>query len=795
MRGRRSGIANLVGTVFFILIVALMVGAIVTMFDTFNSTVASQHSSDQSALSVQQQALGVQNLVFGGLTSYDGFSYAAKGAVTLSANSEQNPILPITNMNFTGNMNGWTTSRSYTKVTDSATVQITPQLLTYNSTYPTLLKPYPPFFLTVYNTNLAGSNYHIAKVTLLVDQNWGVPTPQPVTNSWGATPLVTSPPSVVGNNITWVANLPSDIFGGGNPAISCLLVPVGCQTFEWTPTIPQVYGTFYDTVVVSWTTSLAPPAAYTDTAIATVNSTVTRTEVSDSGTIGTSVANINPAPAGAAPSGVSPGYDGNALLTSSESGPGSMYVDYEPSFNSVPIADGQQLTSTVDFTTAFYLDTATTQNLAPAKCCTLTWANSLDGINAPRNSLVLYQAYLTQSTLFSGTTTVGTLATTLHDTSPTWTPGWWVGDYLQYTSGPAIGQTLKITANTANTISTGAFSPSPTAGGGDTFIISGQTYELPVGGTSAGATACGITPNSVDYLNPTTYNDFNPSGWVYNQVTFNPSTCVPAWLNPSGVWYSGTYTLTVTVTMVVPGQSPLDTGYPPGLSIHLDDIGLALKPLATTMYGSATFPIPTGLSDSQVQGVEVGINATGAPQNTTLYAYVADNSRFVYNPVLWVQVGSASFTNAGTIDSVSALPNAAYYVNTTQLVASGKPEVGFLVVKVNATSSAPPGVPSPPGVPYSVNLVVYAVIQTFNLTRAVVEFTNLGNSPLNLLSLVITGPGTALTSSFPTNFYVAPGEKMVLPEKLVWLPGQVYTVTVTTKSGLTFASSFTAPLS
>src|ERR1039458_7517994 len=136
MRTRRSGIANLVGAVFFIIIVVLMVGALVAMFDRFNGAVDSQHTSGQNTLAAQQQAVGVQNLVFGGLTSYDGFKYVANGVVTLTANTEQNPILPISNMNFTGNMDGWTTSHSYSLVTDSAVVQDFPQYITYNNTSP-----------------------------------------------------------------------------------------------------------------------------------------------------------------------------------------------------------------------------------------------------------------------------------------------------------------------------------------------------------------------------------------------------------------------------------------------------------------------------------------------------------------------------------------------------------------------------------------------------------------------------------------------------------------------------------
>ena len=697
MRGHRSGIANLVGAVFFILIVVLMVGALGTMFGTFNSFVEGQNTSNQATLQVQQQSLNVRNLTFGGITSYNGFKYAATGTVTLSPNTAQSPILPIPNMNFTGGMQGWTTSQSYTLVSDNATVQASPQLLTYNGTY----FPSQPetFSLVVTNRDPLASPYQIARVSLLVDQNWGVPTVQPLTTSWGATPLVSTPPSVVGNNITWVSSLPYDIGSFG-----------GSQTFLWSANVPHAYGTFYQTVVVSWLKNNVHP--FLDTAIATVNTTVTDAEVSRTGTSGTSTALINSARTGTSSSGLTAGYDANALQTSSESGPGSLYVDYQPSFNSAPISDGQQLTGTVDFTTSFSLDSATASGLSLTKCCTLSWASSLDDVDATRNSLVMYQAYLTNP--------------------------------------------------------------------------NGVALALPVGGTS-----CGATPSSQDYMNPTALNDFQPTGWVFSHVCFNPGASIPAWLKSATSWYPGIYTLTIVVKISVPGASALSAGYPPQVSIHLDDIGLALKPVTTTSYGSATFQIPTGLNKNQVQGLELGVNATGASQNTTIYAYLADNSRTIYNAPLWVQVGSASFLNAGTIDSVSPLPNAAYYVNTTAHVLSGQPETGDLIVKVNAISSVPLVAPAKS---YTVKLSIYAVIQTINQTRAVVELTNVGNAPVKLLSLVITGHGTAVSSGFPANFYFSPGQKTDLPVNLRWTPGQVYTVTVTTTSGLIFSSSFTAPL-
>jgi hypothetical protein len=721
MRTRRSGIANLVGAVFFILVVVLMVGALAGMFLTFNSFVEGQHTSQQTTESQQQATLNVQNVTYGGLTSYNGFSYKANGAVTLNTNTLQHPLLPITNMNFTDSMAGWTTSHTYKLVTDAATVQQTPRFITYNETYPSSTSTpcttasgsnVCTFQLQVTNNNALGSQYQIAQVSLLADQNWGVPTPQPVTANWGATDIATSAPSVVGNNITWVSSLPLDILAGGN------------QVFTWKASVPNTDGTFYDTVIVSWVKLNAIP--FTDQAIATVNSTITQIEVSNSGVLGTSTAVINPAAAGTASSGLTSGYEANPLRTTLPSGPGSLFVSFQPSANSVPLTDGQQLTAVTNFTTTFTLDTTTAQGIVTAGCCTLSWLSSLNDISSVRNSLVVYQAYLI--------------------------------------SPPVAGHPK------------------------------GISDILPIGGTS-----CGASPSSYDYLNPTALNDLGPTGWLNGQVCFNPSTVSAAWLNASK-WYEGTYTLTIVVTTTMPGAFPQTAGYPPSLSVNLDNIGLAFKQAVTTYYGQSTFAIPTGLNYNQVQGVEVGINATGSNEvcaagtckneNTTIYAYVTDNSRFVYNPTFWVQIGSASFVNSATIDSVSGLPDAAYYINSTAHTQGGKPETGDLVVRVNATSSIATA-------PYSVNLQIFAVIQTFNQTRLVVELQNQSPTPIRLDSMVIDGGGAALSVPFSQVsplFYFSPGEKIVLPERFVWIPGQIYTVTVTTSTGLTFSRSFMAPL-
>jgi hypothetical protein len=70
----------------------------------------------------------------------------------------------------------------------------------------------------------------------------------------------------------------------------------------------------------------------------------------------------------------------------------------------------------------------------------------------------------------SGTSTSAT-STTLTYSAATWTANQWVGFLLKYTSGPAAGQVQPILSNTGDTITTSAFSPAPTPGGGDTFVV------------------------------------------------------------------------------------------------------------------------------------------------------------------------------------------------------------------------------------------------------------------------------------------------------------------------------------
>jgi len=676
--GRRSGISTLIGAIFFVIIVVLVVGSLSLLFNTFNTSVNGIHENDAAQEASLASMIRVQNATFGGM------AFSAAGTVAGAPNIAQTPILPISNMNFSEGMAGWYVSRGFSTVTDSATATESPQAFTYAG-----LPATETFTLTVHNTDAPPSGFDIVNVEVLADQQLAVPAIQPLTLGWDSN----NPPVPIGNNITWTALFPNSIGAGGS------------ASFSWYGTVPAAYGTYYNTVVISWAKNGdTMPYTYSDTAITTVNATVV---VSAAGSPPSSTGTIIPTPPGATPGGLTAGYDADATTTSSESGPGSLYIEYQPTYNGNPLQTGQQLLSTVSFTSPFILDASTVSSLQLVNCCTVSWASSIDSLSAYRNSLVYYHVYIIN---------------------------------------PA-----------------------------------------------------GVAWN-VDELNPTILNTFGTTGWVFRHTPI--AGAPPAgWINAtSGFWYTGTYELVLSVESILPGASLGHAGYPTALTEHFDDIGLALKPKTTTYYGSTKFRIYTGLNASEVQGMEVLVNMSGATANTTAYGFLTDNSRFTYNPQLLVQFGTVTFNSAAGMDSVIPLPNAAYYVNGTAdvLGCTAAPRTcGYVNIVVNASSAFP----------FTLQASVEAVIRTYNKSDVVVTFTNEGESPLHLVSLYLTGPnGVAVFSNGDSpngfNYWVDGGSRVFTSVNLAypgsalpnWLPGQQYTVTVTTDTGLVFSRTFTAPI-
>ena len=663
------------------------------MFNIFNTSVSQIHQSNFNGVQSAQSSAAVENLDLGGQYFHNSTT------LNSAANSAQKPILPVSNMNFSAGMGGWTTSVSYAPLQDNASLTNTPEYIDLNTTSATL-----SFNLVVQNTVSNGLRPFddVFRVTILADPHLG---------SVGGVPPFGWTQSVVGGNITWTY-----------PALNG--IPPGfSSTFGWSVAAPIVSSsacpqlvqaiaigddlycsdTFFQTVVVSWY-NINLPARFVDEGIGTVNCTVESSNSFPNPTPLDSVASLTASPSGALPAGAQAGYDSNALTTTSESGPGSLYASFEPSFNSLPLSLGQQLNATVSFTTSFNLDPQTTSELVDV-CdtigCGFSFESSLDSLTSIPNPVIVYHAYLENK-------------------------------------------------------------------------ATGQTISLPIGGR---------TSVVLNYSSPTQLNYFGPSGWVYYHVTFYPKT---SFWSPAGAEYN----LVLKISMDFPGSASTQTGYPAQVSMHFDDIGLALRLNSMSYYGSSDFEFQTKIPYQQVQGVELGLNVseTGATSlPTSVYAFLADNSRFAYNPTLWFQVGSLTLNSSGFIHATIGLPDAAYFFNASTSQLSPLGDLGVRLEGVSAYGA------------FTLHVTAYAVVETTNQTRMVAELLNENNVPMHMVGFYLTGPNlaVAMTSSLSgsSNFdhWVSAGQTVVVPLDLQWLPNQIYTVTVTTDSGLSFSSSFTAP--
>ncbi len=154
------------------------------------------------------------------------------------------------------------------------------------------------------------------------------------------------------------------------------------------------------------------------------------------------------------------------------------------------------------------------------------------------------------------------------------------------------------------------------------------------------------------------------------------------------------------------------------------------------------------------------------------------------------------------MQAVIPLPEVAYYIDNT----------GSLTVKVVviAPGSAPgkcgfqnPLGGNPPNITcFTLSVSAFAVVQTPVEPRQVVfTFTNTqGAIPVHLVDLYIAGPN--MLGTFSISNWVDAGTTVEIcrgggttfcPGNFAWVPGQTYTVTVTTAGGITFSSSFVAP--
>ena len=139
MRAKRPGINSLIGAIFFIIIVLLASASLALFFSTFNGGVSQAHQNDFNGVQEAETSAMVQNMTFGGEYFHN------STVITGAANSAQRPILPVSNMNFSQGMGGWTMSRQYAFLQDNASV--------LNTFVSSLVPGQGTFDLSVTNTN------------------------------------------------------------------------------------------------------------------------------------------------------------------------------------------------------------------------------------------------------------------------------------------------------------------------------------------------------------------------------------------------------------------------------------------------------------------------------------------------------------------------------------------------------------------------------------------------------------------------------------------------------------------
>jgi len=387
MLSRRSGISSIMGSIFFILIAFLVLSTSVLVFNNFSQYATTLKKSNQADTQVLETSLQFKRVIFGGIT---------QPTLSQTFNSVKNtqsfPFFPISNMNFTQNMNGWYFTRLYVfSPPDTATVSNSPLY----SVPGTVI-----FTLTVQNSRMSKND--IAQVSLTADSRFSVASTQPSPSGWSST--------VSGNTITWTANLgnngkyePNDIDGGES------------LTFTWTATVTST-GTYYHTVTLFWVSHDVPP--FVDSGSGTITTVVGSTTGSKAST--NVVGNQVPGAGGA-----NGGYDPSTPI-GSESGPGSLYLFFEPTIGGLPINQSQQLGSIMNFTTSFTLDTQTASSIAGAS---FSYGYSVDNFvcNGDQNECsVTTSTYLIQESTGKEYTLASFNPTQVGQKNPSSVPTGWI---------------------------------------------------------------------------------------------------------------------------------------------------------------------------------------------------------------------------------------------------------------------------------------------------------------------------------------------------------------------------------
>lgn len=732
-RRRRSGVSSVIGAIFFILVVFLVFSATVLVFQTFSGYSLVVKQVDQQDAQNKVTDAGISALAFGGLPP-SAVATETLSPAALNTLVPTRSLLPIFDMNFSNNMNGWVFSRSYKIVRDDGYV---------TNTFLNVLPGGTVFTLAVSNADPVGScpiTSCITKVTLQVDSRFsltGLPIPLPPVG-WNA-------PTVSGNTITWNAvSVPTQT---GLP-------PGSMALFNWTALAPGVPGEYFQTATVTWLT------IFHGVQISDQGSVTVATNVVTGGPGGVSIptlcalpappqSNICAEPAGVIPGGAVGGYDPISNVVGSESGPGSVYLNFQPTYNGTAITGGQQMTAVMNFTSVFTLDAGQVGALATGTADdAVNFGFSLDQVTAPPQPLILIYAYLVQLNPANG-----------------------VNDIIQIPN--------------------------------QTPVVPTQVNNF----NSSGWITCGPTDSSCTepYFNPaalaTAQHALVP--WVWKAGQYELVISVDASL-PGATPPSGNYPSSLLMHFDDIGLALQDTP----ASYFVDNS----VPNAGCVPASASclLQIPFSTVPSQLQSIQLTTSVSLSPaatQNVTAYVFLGDVSRGTATPV-WVEVGQLELSSSATVSVTIPAASASNFIDSTGRIC-GAPVAG-ICLRVYAISDGNKAFSYNFG---SLTISASAVLQTFQYNSVTLTLFNNSTIPIAFTNVYINGPdgvssygltpnlvppyycaGAALvTPGSITPCYVDAGQTVVLQLPFVWKTDQAYVATVVTNKGLSFSESFISP--
>jgi hypothetical protein len=726
-RRRRHGVSTIIGAIFFVLVVFLLFSSTVLIFESFGNYSLLSKGVDQQEAQNRATNAGIATLAFGGLTPSS--TYVETLTAAPNTASPTRSLLPIANMNFSNNMNGWVFSRDYKIVRDYGYV---------TNTFLDIIPGGTVFTLAVSNADTSGScaavpiTSCITKVSLQVDSRFslsGLPLPQ-APAAWT--------PTVLGNTITWVTTVANGISAGAAPVL-----------FNWTALAPGVPGSYYQTATLTWFT-VFHGVQITDQGSVTVQTSVV-TGGPGSISIPTQCAlpapvpsNICAEPAGVIPGGAVGGFDPISSGVGSESGPGSLYLNFQPTYNGVTLTGGQQLAAMMNYTSAFTIDAGQAAALATAGSVdAVNYGYSLDELTAPPNPLILINQYLVQLT-----------------------PTGAVNDIVQIPNQNSVVPTQINNFNPSGWITCGP-----------------------------GSAAC-----NEPYFNPATLAAAqNEPAWVWSpglyELIISVTASMPGAIPPSQFYPSS---LLMHFDDIGFSLQDLTTAF------FVDNAATASCP---PLPGpNCLLQIPFSVAPSQVQSLQLTTNVvlgTTSAENVTAYVFLGDVSRGTATPV-WVEVGQLELSSSATITMNIPGASASNFIDPTGNIC-GAPVAG-ICVRVYAISdgvanfqtltfSASAVVQT-----YQQNTATLTLLNnsTFPVAYTTVYISGPdGVSGYQIVPNAIVpyycGEQAISASALIKPCYVNQGQELVVQLPFIWRTDQTYVATVVTNKGLTFSTTFVSP--